>query len=130
MIRAQTNYIVLCPSHTPPSDDIGLKEMDSRDRKRGYFRCVYHFVIRRDGTIEHGYRKYEEPAMGLRNFNDSSVSICIIGGKGEPPIEQAQILSLRALLDELQDEYPEAQLVDYHEINVKSAPVELAKLFS
>lgn len=130
MNRQQTDYIVLCSSETTPTEDIGLKELDSRDRKRGWFRCVHHFVIRRDGTIEHGLRKHTEPAMGLRQYNASSVSICIIGGKGEPPITELQILSTRALLDELLEDYPEAQVLDHHALGLKSTPVELAKHFN
>lgn len=130
MNRQQTDYIVLCSSGTLATEDIGLKELDSRDRKRGWFRCVHHFVIRRDGTIEHGLRKHTEPAMGLRQYNGSSVSICIIGGKGEPPIEQAQILSTRALLDELLEDYPEAHVIDHHVLDPRTTPVGLAEYFT
>lgn len=130
MNRDQTDYIVLCPSGTTPDKDIGLKEMDSRDRQRGYFRCVYHFVIRRDGTIEHGHRKHTEPAMGLRGYNPVSVSICIIGGAGEPVIERAQIESVKALIAELLEDYPTAQVLDYHQTDKRAAPLELAKYFT
>ncbi len=128
MIRPQTNHIVLCSSETSPTEDIGLTELDSRDRQRGWFKCLYHFVIRRNGTIEHGLRKYTEPAMGLRSLNGFSVSICIVGGKGEPPIEQAQIHSCRALIDELLAEFPDATVIDQPALQPKQ-PVPLAHYF-
>lgn len=129
MNRDQTSYLVLCSSETPPTEDIGLKEIDSRDRKRGWFRCVHHFVIRRDGTIEHGFRKHTESAMGLRQYNPVSVSICIIGGKGEPVIEKAQIHSVDALIRELLDDYPGVAVVDESYLNPKAPHVGLASYF-
>jgi N-acetylmuramoyl-L-alanine amidase len=128
MNRDRTDHIVLCSSETPPTEDIGLAELDSRDRKRGWFKCLYHFVVRRDGTIEHGLRAYHEHTMGLRRHNATSVSICIVGGKGEPPITDLQITSTKDLLAELLDEYPQAQVVDQHDL-VRATPVELVKYF-
>ncbi len=130
MIRPTTTHIVLCSSETTPSEDIGLKELDSQHRQRGWFKCLYHFVIRRDGTIEHGLRKYQEPAMGLKHHNAYSVSVCIVGGKGEPPIEQEQILSTRDLIKELLDEYPGAKVVNHHELILSAPVVDLAKHFT
>ncbi len=107
MKRQKTDYIVICSSCTDPSEDIGFKELDRRDRQKGWFKCLHHFVIRRDGTIEKGARHYEEPAMGLKDYNASSVSVCLIGGKGTPPLfTNAQYMALKELIDEIEDEYP------------------------
>ncbi len=91
-----------------------LKDLDLRDRKKGWFECLYHFVIRRSGEIEKG-RDYERHAMGFgHRLNALAVSICLVGGEGEPPFTQKQNQSLQALMQELRQEYPEATL-RYHD---------------
>lgn len=127
MKREYTDYIVLCPSDTAPSEDIGLKELDSRDRERGWFKCIYHFVIRRDGSIEHGHRKMSEHARGLGINNPTALSICIVGGQGEPGITTPQIESLRDLVRELRDEYPTAYVTDFCGLNPKASVSQFAQ---
>lgn len=113
MKRERTDYIVLCTSDTLPQEDIGLTELDRRDRRKGYFRCVYHFIIRRSGLIEHGHRHHKEHAMHLGRNNPVSISVCLVGGRGDPVFKQDQTNSLQALLNELRDEYPDA-IVKHH----------------
>lgn len=117
MRRERTDFIVLCDSDTAPDKNIGLRELDTHDRRRGYFQCVYHFIIKRDGEIEHGHRQYRDPAMGLGRLNASSVAVCLVGGRGDPPYTRPQLASLKDLLAELQDEYPNAVIKYHHEIN-------------
>lgn len=111
MNRNRTDHLVVCPSKTAPeAPGIGLKELDERDRKRGWFKCIYHFVIKRDGEIEHGHRHYREPAMGLGRDNHNSVSICLIGPT-ENDFTLPQLHALNELILELQDEYPDALMI-------------------
>lgn len=121
MKRDVTNQIVLCDSDSLPHEDLDLSALDDRDRRRGYMKCVYHFIIKRDGEIEHGHRKHGEPAMGLGHWNNDSVSICLVGGRGTPPFTRPQLASLKDLLEELQDEYPNAVVTYHHLINKKMA---------
>jgi hypothetical protein len=119
MRRERTDYIVLCDSDSAPDKNLGLKELDSRDRRRGYFQCTHHFIIKRDGEIEHGHRPFSDPAMGLGRWNACSVALCIIGGVGDPPFTRSQLASLKDLLAELQDEYPDAVVKYHHELDRK-----------
>ncbi len=119
MKREITDQIVLCTSDTLPTEDIGLTELDRRDRRKGYFQCVYHFVIRRSGLIEHGHRHHKEHAMHLGRHNPWSITVCLVGGKGEPVFTKGQLGSLRALLNELRDEYPDAVLRHHSDIDKK-----------
>ncbi len=113
MKREQTDSLVICDSDSLPEQNLNLKDLDNRDRRRGYFECVHHFIIKRDGEIEHGHRHYTNRTVGLGRANPFAVSICLVGGRGDPAITRPQIASLKALLDELQDEYPEAR-IKYH----------------
>lgn len=121
MKRDQTDQIVICDSDSTPDQDLDLAALDVRDRRRGYFRCVYHFVIKRDGEIQHGHRKHDEPAMGLGSHNPYSVAVCVVGGRGDPAFTRPQLASLKDLLEELQDEYPDARIKHHHEVDRKVA---------
>jgi N-acetyl-anhydromuramyl-L-alanine amidase AmpD len=57
--------------------------------------------------------------MSLHQWNASSVAICMIGGKGSPAFTPQQMTSLKELVLELQEEYPEARVIHHHELNPK-----------
>ncbi len=120
MKRRGTDLIVICDSDSK-GEDISLRDLDSRDRRRGYFECTYHFIIKRNGDIEHGHRPYDSPSMGLGRHNGRACSICLVGGRGDPPFTRPQIASLASLLAELQDEYPDASIKTHHEVDPKVA---------
>jgi len=78
--------IVVHCSATKPSMDIGAKDIDSWHRKRGWFAIGYHYVIRRDGTVEKG-RPDDRPGAHARGYNSTSLGVCLVGGvndKGKP----------------------------------------------
>jgi len=71
--------IIIHSSATPASMDIGVKEIDKWHRDRG-FRCIgYHFVIRRNGSIEKG-RHVCEIGAHAKGYNFHSIGICWVGG--------------------------------------------------
>jgi hypothetical protein len=119
MKRQLTDRIVLCDSDSTPEQDLNLANLDTRDRRRGYFKCRHHFVIKRDGEIEHGHRHHSEPTVGLGRYNLSGVSVCLVGGRAEPALAftRPQLASLKDLLAELQDEYPDARIIYHHEVD-------------
>lgn len=82
-------YIPMTPSSivihcaaTRPSMDIGAAEIDRWHRQVGYFCIGYHYVIRRDGTIEKG-RPDDRPGAHARGHNDYTLGICLVGGISE-----------------------------------------------
>ena len=102
-------YAVVHCSATKPSMDIGVKEIDSWHRLKGWFSIGYHYVIRRDGTVEEG-RDSNTPGAHARGYNHNSLGVCLIGGvddKGKPEnnftVEQFQ--SLYLLLEKLTEEH-------------------------
>ena len=88
----------------------------------------YHYVVRRDGSIEKG-RPLWEPGAHCVGHNKYSIGICYEGGldnEGEyadtrtPEQKQA----LRQLLEELHDKFPKALIVGHHDLNhAKPCPV-------
>lgn len=100
----------------------GAKEINQwHVRDRGWLMIGYHFVIKRDGTIERG-RPLSIPGAHVVGHNQHSVGICMIGGTkadGKTPennFNEAQFASLKALLIELREKYPNAKIVGHRDL--------------
>lgn len=114
--RTQTKGVTVHCSASKPSQDWGAAEVDRMHRKQGWLCIGYHFVIRRDGTIERGRPVNAEGSHcrdGSRNL--THIGVCLIGGVSENPQKHipgnpwngsdaeanftpAQMASLKALL--------------------------------
>lgn len=120
----QVKYIVVHCAATPPSMDIGAKEIDRWHRERGYFRIGYHSVIRRDGMIEPG-RRWDEIGAHAYGFNNKSVAVCLVGGvndRGKPEnnFTDKQWIALEAWVKMATLTYPNAVVVGHRDLpNVK-----------
>ena len=80
-MREIEKLIVHC-SDTPASMDIGVAEIRQwHVEERGWSDIGYHFVIRRDGTVEVG-RPLAEAGAHTRGHNQNSVGVCLVGGGG------------------------------------------------
>lgn len=110
--RKTTNYIVVHCSATTEKQDIGAADIDKWHRQRGWLCIGYHYVIRRDGTIEIGR---DENAVGahVSGHNWESIGICMVGGvdadditKAEANYTEDQWAELEKLLRALHREYP------------------------
>ena len=74
------NEIILHCSATPASMDIGAKEIRDWHVNGNHWRDIgYHWVIRRDGTVEKGRPEYQVGAHCL-NHNANSIGVCMVGG--------------------------------------------------
>ncbi|QFP93709.1 endolysin [Ralstonia phage P-PSG-11-1] len=112
--RDSTDYLVVHCSATKPSADIGAADIDRWHRKQGW-RCIgYHYVIRRDGTVEEG-RDPEVIGAHVSGHNENSLGICLAGGVSEKDVNVAennftpeQFASLQRLLTDLRAKYPRA----------------------
>lgn len=85
--RLQTLGLTVHCSATRPSQDWGAAEVDRMHRAQGWLCIGYHFVIRRDGTIERGR---PQGAVGSHckdgGRNNTHLSVCLIGGVSEKPL--------------------------------------------
>jgi len=77
--RKETNYIVIHSTHTKPSANISIRDVDEWHRKRGLLKVGYHFFIKRDGLIEVG-RSPNEIGAHIKEEDSTSISVCIAGG--------------------------------------------------
>lgn len=108
------NQLIIHASATKASMDIGVYEIrrwhtDPKPLGRGWKDIGYHYVIRRDGTLEDG-RPNQVVGAHAKRHNKHSLGICLVGGldnKGnpEPNFTRNQTTTLRALVKFLQKMY-------------------------
>lgn len=114
--RTRTDFIVVHCSATGDKLDIGAADIDKWHRGQGWACIGYHYVIRRNGTIEEG-RNVEVVGAHVAGYNEHSVAICMVGGvdandpkKAKNNFTEAQFESLKKLLTELKEKYPSAKI--------------------
>lgn len=81
----------------------------------------YHYVVRRDGTIETG-RPIEKVGAHCVGHNSHSIGVCYEGGlneKGEEADTRTpeQKIALEQLLERLHAQFPKALIVGHHDLN-------------
>lgn len=119
--RKSTELIVVHVSATPPSWDHGAQAIDQMHRARGWSGIGYHFVIRRDGTIENG-RGIDQIGAHVAGFNSNSIGICLVGGvdeRGKPAFNATpeQMATLERLCRELVKKYPSAKICGHRDLS-------------
>lgn len=112
MLAADVKYIAVHCAATKASQDIGVTEIDRWHRAKGWIMVGYHYVIRRDGSVETG-RKLDMPGAHVNGFNSVSLGICLVGGldaegKPENNFTKAQLAALATLLASLAISFPAA----------------------
>jgi len=128
----QVEYLVIHCSATTPEMDIGVADIDRWYRQKGWLKVGYHYVIRRDGTVETG-RRLDEVGAHVQGFNEKSIGICMVGGSrregrsrklvDDPNFTLAQWTSLKTLLTVLKGVYPKAIAVGHRDLtNRKTCP--------
>jgi N-acetyl-anhydromuramyl-L-alanine amidase AmpD len=122
--RKVTNYLVVHCSATKPSQDIGVEDIrEWHIKQRHWIDCGYHYVVKRDGTVEMGRPTW---AIGshVEDHNFESVGICLVGGLDEQgqaasTFTDRQFESLWHVLYLLKrDSYQKAQIVGHRDIQV------------
>lgn len=114
------NLIVIHCADTYARMDVGVNEIRKWHLERGFEDIGYHYVIRRDGTVETG-RALEKMGAHAAGFNAFSIGICYAGGKGDDGQPEdnrtgEQKKALRGLVAELLKRFPEAKVSGHGEL--------------
>lgn len=117
MKRERTDYIVVHCSATEPGLSIGAREIREWHKDLGWSDIGYHFVIRRNGTLEMG-RAIEAQGAHVRGHNHNSVGVCLVGGvdeegESEANYTKSQLTMLMLVIDGLKARYPKAKLIGH-----------------
>lgn len=114
--RVKTDFIAVHCSATSEKQNFGAADINKWHRAKGWACIGYHYVIKRDGTIEEG-RKESQVGAHVQNWNEVSLGICMIGGvdaddvnKAEDNFTPEQYASLKELLERMKEKYPKAKI--------------------
>lgn len=114
-------------SATPATMDWGAKDIDRLHRSKGWRQIGYHYVIKRDGTLEKG-RPDNTPGAHEPRINKTSLSICMIGGSppttspayrkglGEDNYTDAQWATLKTIVTKLHKQFPDAEVLGHRDV--------------
>ena len=120
-MRSITLIVIHC-SAVKPDQLSSVAQIDSWHRERGYkFGVGYHYVVRRDGSIETGRPEWMVGAHCL-NHNKYSIGVCYEGGldaRGQPADTRTaeQKSALRNLLEDLHKRHPRAVIVGHRDLS-------------
>lgn len=134
-MRKITHGFIHC-SDTPPGMDIGAAEIrDWHVNGNGWSDIGYHFVIRRDGTVEPGRDRdhdgdiWEEIGAHVAGHNTTSIGICLVGGKGCSEFDRfdqhftpGQRVALRALMQAITGASPNITWLGHNAVAAKACP--------
>ena len=119
------NLLVVHCSAVRPYETSSAAEIDERHKRRKthgipWKGIGYHFVVRRDGTIEKG-RPVSEKGAHVVGHNKYSIGICYEGGKDNSGKDvdtrtPEQKKALRELLETLHGQFPRAVIVGHRDL--------------
>lgn len=120
------NKIIIHCSATHAEMDIDVETIRRwHVELNGWSDIGYHYVIKRDGTVQTG-RPLSKIGAHCRGHNKNSIGICYVGGtlKDNTPSDtrtKEQKKALKALVKYLQKEYPNATIHGHNEFTDKKA---------
>lgn len=125
-------FLVVHCSATPAKVYVDRAVIDRWHRERGWLGIGYHYVIKRDGTVEVG--RGPDPLTGhasigahVEGYNDRSLGICLAGGMDaanknpENNFTAEQFASLQKLLYQLLCLHSRARICGHNELNPNKA---------
>jgi len=104
-------HIVHC-SDTPDNMDLGVKIIRQWHLKRKWKDIGYHFVIRRDGSIELG-RPISTMGAHAKGYNKNSIGTCLVGRN---EFTEEQFKSLKFLDNHFKMAY-NVETIGHNEVN-------------
>ena len=73
--RNKTDMIVIHHTGNPTDDDLSAKEINASHKAQGWTCIGYHYVIRKDGTIEIGRPHW---TIGAHAYGDILIKIVLV----------------------------------------------------
>ena len=120
-------FIVIHCSAVRPGQQSSAADIDKWHKDKGWKGIGYHYVVRRDGSIEKG-RPLEQVGSHVVGHNKHSIGICYEGGMDDTGRNvdtrtPAQKVTLRRLVEDMHARFPKAVIVGHHNLNpLKDCP--------
>lgn len=113
------NEIIVHCAFTKPSMDIGVDWIRKiHVDQNGWKDVGYHYIIKRNGEIDHG-RPVSEIGAHCKGHNRYSIGICLVGGMSESGdsednFTEAQINRLKQVVTDLKSRFIDIKKVSGH----------------
>ena len=119
--REITDTIVIHCTQTPADMDIGADKITEWHKARGFDTIGYHFVIRRDGTIETG-RDINMVGAHAVAVNGTSIGVSLVGGGTkdmgwEDNFKPIQFQTLKSIIIKLKDKYNIEKIIGHYQVD-------------
>lgn len=123
----RVDFIAIHCSATPATSNVDAAEIRRWHRARGFKDIGYHYVIKRDGTVEKG-RPDDQPGAHEPKINARSLAVCLVGGSppvsslaykqglGEDNYTAPQWVSLEKLVRSLTAKHPKAEVLGHRDV--------------
>lgn len=102
--RKKTDMIVIHHTGNPTDDNCSAKEIDRSHKAQGWACIGYHYVVRKDGTVEEG-RPHWTVGAHAYGENSHTIGIHVSGNFEIGDVTNAQIESLAMLLSGICKDY-------------------------
>lgn len=95
VMRQVTDQIVIHHTGNPTDDDLSVVEINASHQARGWSCIGYHYVIRKDGTVEIG-RPHWTVGAHAYGHNSHAIGVHVCGNFeiGEPTSKQIESLAM------------------------------------
>ena len=119
----EIKYIMVHCTDTCEGREVTAEEVDHWHRQRGFIMIGYHYLVRLDGTVEHGRPLFMKGAACPRcGANAQGIHVCYAGGRnlhGETADTRTpqQKSALRLLLYDLKQRYPKARICGHRDFD-------------
>lgn len=112
-------YLVVHSSNSSHIENLTAADLERQHRAQGCLSIKYHFVIRRDGTLEAGRPLDQIGLHASRQWNNQSIGICMVGGMGTHAANYTlpQFETLYRTLRDLLDTFPNALPVGWNDLS-------------
>lgn len=129
MSNLPVKRLVIHYSATYPDQDFGVADIRKMHLARGFSDVGYHYIIKRDGTVQKG-RADNVVGAHVAGHNTGSLGICCIGGieratgpnVGVDNRTEAQKAATVRLVSELLAKHPGAQVLGHRDLGATQCP--------
>ena len=121
--RQITDTIVIHCTQTPKDMEVDVEKVTQWHKDRGFDTIGYHYLIKRDGTLQLGR---DEDVVGAHAVavNGTSIGVALAGGgnadKGwENNFTPIQFETLKSILLKLKDKYNIEKIIGHYQVDDK-----------
>ena len=121
--RTKTDTIVIHCTQTPADMDFGVDKVTTWHKNRGFDTIGYHYLIKRDGTLEVGR---DEDLVGAHavQVNGTSIGVALVGGGNvdmgwENNFLPEQFDTLKQIISRLKENYDITKIIGHYQVDDK-----------